>query len=516
MAGGVAAAAAAGPGSAQVRWASAEARLADHRENVGGPEDLSARLKEVAEVFARVPSRRLVVLGEPGSGKTVLALRFTLDLLERRRPEDPVPVVFSLSNWQPDQASLREWMAASLAATYPGATWGRELLAAGRVLLVLDGLDEIPAPLQAHAVRRLNAELDAGAPVLLTCRTGVYTDVVERGDVFTLAAVVELQPLTFEDIRNYLQRTARAARGPDGQRATCWDPILDHLRSRPDEPASRALCQVLTSPLMAAMARTVYDDTGADPAELLAPRFHDPAVLEQHLLDAFVPAAFRDAPTPDGDDARRWLGFLARHMERRRTRDLAWWDLTLALPWPLRSLRPVLLLGGVATAVSLVWGQWKRHSDFAVPMAMAAFTAGVCMGYAVLSRGPAWTARRQSAVPGRRHAPREAVLALTIAVPVGVIVGLSSPLGNEFGPNEFDTQVDVTVWAFLVGFAVFAGLGAAVALAVLGIVGESLPSTVPFGGGASRSEVDGLSRSDGAVPRLSSRVRRALVVGRSR
>ncbi|GED90723.1 NACHT domain-containing NTPase [Streptomyces sp. 6-11-2] len=335
------------PAPLQVRWASADPWLSDHRENIGGPEDLSARLEKITEVFAQVPSRRLVVLGEPGSGKTVLALRFTLDLLERRRPEDAVPVVFPLSNWQPDHQSLQEWMTASLAAAYPGATWGRELLAAGRILPVLDGLDEIPAPLHAHAVRRLNAELNADAPVLLTCRTQEYADVVEHGDVFTAAAVVELQPLPIEGASTYLQRTARPTRGPNGQRTTRWAPVLDRLRSHPDEPTTRALRQVLTSPLMVAMARTVYDDTRTDPAELLAPRFHDPAILEQHLLDAFVPAAFRDAPSANGDDARRWLGFLARHLQHQQTRDLAWWQLRLLLPWPLRQLAPILLLGCV-------------------------------------------------------------------------------------------------------------------------------------------------------------------------
>jgi Cdc6-like AAA superfamily ATPase len=67
------------PDPLQVRWASADPWLADHRENIGGPVDLSDRLEHGAEVFGRVPSKRLVILGRPGSGKTVLALRFTLE-----------------------------------------------------------------------------------------------------------------------------------------------------------------------------------------------------------------------------------------------------------------------------------------------------------------------------------------------------------------------------------------------------------------------------------------------------
>lgn len=471
------------PAPLQVHWASADPWLADHRANIGGPEDLSARLEQVTEVFTRVPSQRLVVLGEPGSGKTVLALRFTLDLLEHRQPEDPVPVVFSLSNWQPDQASLREWMAASLAATYPGATWGRELLAAGRILPVLDGLDEIPASLQAHAVRRLNAEVDAGAPVLLTCRTQVYADVVENGDVFTAAAVVELQPLTFEDTSAYLLRTARPARGPDRQRATHWDPLLAHIRAHPDEPAARALRQVLASPLMVAMARTVYDESGADPAELLDARFHDPAVLEQHLLDAFVPAAFSDVPSPDGDDARRWLGFLARHLQHRQTHDLAWWQLRQMLPWPLRLLGPLLILGCVTVAMSAaVTAGFDRAA--AVPLVVGACVAGVCIGYLVLSHGPTLTAPRRRA--GRRRVPREIVLA-TVAVPLGVTVGAVGKLlivESYFYDDGFDPLAAGQSWSGpgALAIAVAAGLAAALVLAVLGITKDPLPAA-PSGRG---------------------------------
>ncbi|MFD8079211.1 NACHT domain-containing protein [Streptomyces sp. NPDC059718] len=457
------------PAPLQVRWASADPWLADHQENIGGPDDLSARLEQITEVFAQVPSRRLVVLGKPGSGKTVLSLRFTLDLLERRQAEDAVPVLFQLSNWQPDHQGLQEWMAASLSATYPGTTWGRELLAAGRILPVLDGLDEIPAPMQADAVRRLNAELDADAPVLLTCRTEEYADVVEHGDVFTAAAVVELRPLSIADASSYLERTARPTRSPSGRRTTRWAPVLDKLRSTPDDPAARSLGHVLGSPLMVAMARTNYDETGADPAELLAPRFHDSTVLEQHLLDAFVHAAFRDASGAKGDDARRWLGFLAHHLQRHQTRDLAWWQLRLLLPWPLRRLAPILLLGCVIVAVSAA-ATAGLEAAAGVPAMLGAAVAGVCIGYSVLSQGsrsatpPRW--------PGRRPVARVMTLA-ALATPAGVVVGAVGTLLTSEDPLAAGRS-----WSGpgALAIAVAGGLAVASVLDVLGVTRDPLPA----------------------------------------
>ena len=49
-----------------------------------GPEGLAGEGGELVEVLARVPTGRLVVLGEPGSGKTMLMVRLVLDLLARR------------------------------------------------------------------------------------------------------------------------------------------------------------------------------------------------------------------------------------------------------------------------------------------------------------------------------------------------------------------------------------------------------------------------------------------------
>lgn len=63
-----------------------------------GPEDLSGGgTRRLADVLATVPAGRLVVLGEPGAGKTMLMVGLVLDLLARRAPGGPVPVMASLA-----------------------------------------------------------------------------------------------------------------------------------------------------------------------------------------------------------------------------------------------------------------------------------------------------------------------------------------------------------------------------------------------------------------------------------
>ncbi|MFI2077570.1 NACHT domain-containing protein [Streptomyces triculaminicus] len=457
------------PDPLQVSWAVAEPWLSDRCDNADDPPLLGDRLENIVEVFDRVPSKRLVILGTPGSGKTVLAVGFTLDMLHRRQPGDAVPVIFSLSGWRPDRRSLRDWMAASLAVTYPGATWAGELLAAGRVLPVLDGLDEIPEPLRAQAVQRLNAELDPGDPVLLTCRTEVYASEVETGDVFTAASAVELQPLSFEDASAYLIRTARPVRGAEGQRTTRWDPVIAHLHAHPDEPAGKALRQVLQTPLMIAMARTVYSEGEADPADLLHARYSDAAALEQHLLDAFVPAAFKDQP--DASNAQRWLGFLATHLERQHTRDLAWWNLRFALPQPLRTLGPILLLGGMALVFSL---SKVPNSGPGPVIATTAFIAAICVGYLILSHG--LTLQRPRSSKRLRLGGLETLSALTSAALLGAIVGATSTLDFRSG-----YAILTDGWVNLTALAAATGLMNSVLLAIVGITGSPRPSTSSIG-----------------------------------
>jgi hypothetical protein len=102
-----------------VRWHHAPEALMDHPANVHRvpagttpePLDLTGELDRIVEIYQLIPSGRLVILGQAGSGKTILALRFVVDLLGARATTDPVPVIFSLGSWNPTTTSLRDcWL----------------------------------------------------------------------------------------------------------------------------------------------------------------------------------------------------------------------------------------------------------------------------------------------------------------------------------------------------------------------------------------------------------------------
>ncbi|MCM2388308.1 NACHT domain-containing protein [Streptomyces albipurpureus] len=331
-----------------------------------GPEELAGADAEITDVLLRrVPTRRLAVLGPPGSGKTMLLVRMVLAVVEQRSAGDAVPVLFPLASWNPAAQELDEWLVERLIQDYvglgepapaslSGMSRAQALLDHHLILPILDGFDELPAAVRATALDKVNAALPMGQGVVLSSRAADYRDALAVSSAVPVklagAAGIELQPLEPEVVGAYLQRDA----GGEGTAAAArWDLLLADLGSQ----ASSALA--LRTPLMLFLARTIYnprpgEHTAAlpDPAELRdTGRFPDPSSVEAHLFDAFVPAAYRPHPrypcrwTPR--QVERTLVWLARHLQHTLdgTTDIAWWKLHDASPWLVRRVVFGILFG---------------------------------------------------------------------------------------------------------------------------------------------------------------------------
>jgi hypothetical protein len=374
-----------------VQWTNAADQLMDHWQSINGasnrrnPIPLDGDGDHLMETFDRIPSGRLVVLGRAGAGKTMLASRFVLALLADRSSVAgrPVPVIVTLGSWDPKASSLRDWLVGRLIALYPvlaerddtDATVAEQLLVTGHVMPVLDGFDEIPEGLRADAIVGINASLRTGDRLLLTSRPAEYAAAVAAGDVLTAAAVVCLKNLTADDVRSYLPLTTR--RSGTNVTTTKWDPVLDHAYTSPDYPV---IGQVLSTPLMVALARTVFSDTNADPTELLEST--SAAELEDRLLAGLIPAVYSDIhhdnPPCSDREAHRYLSFLASHLRRLGTYDLAWWQLATTavsrIAIGLMSGFLMMLLVGIGVGLLGVLGDWSADGR-TVWLAAGAVTA---------------------------------------------------------------------------------------------------------------------------------------------
>ncbi len=422
--------------SRTVRWASTSSLAA----GAAAAEPASGTAAQIADAFLAAPRGRLVLLGEPGSGKTVLAQALMLDLLRGRTDTELVPVLLPAASWDPGAQSLAEFLTAELHRSY-GVTEGtaRDLAKSGLIVPVLDGLDERPSGDLIGAIVALNRYSASVGAFVITCRTSEYERVVGKtGLAPSGAVVVTLQPVSLADARAYL---SAGAIGDDGR----WPRFFAELASRPESPTAR----LLSSPLYLWLARETYRSPRTDPAELLA--LPDEAAARERLLRALIPTSYEQSPPATRRarsypaNAQRWLSCLAASLREQRTEDLAWWQVPRMLG---RGRLAVLLcaasvvLLGLAADISYAAVTSTTTTPvrvpypellFGIPAAIAALAATV-IPWAV--RNPAAGAAAARSPARARSAPGGAADSLnhgieataTFLATVGILGGLATAI----------------------------------------------------------------------------------------
>jgi hypothetical protein len=130
----------------------------------------SFQKRSVSEIYDA--AGLLLILGEPGSGKTTTSLDLARLLLDRSQKDtrERVPVVLNLSSFRASarwpgtrqkRQSLAEWIALELSQKYRVPTKiGRLWLEKDYLIPILDGLDEVQKTLQPDWVGAINAFIE--------------------------------------------------------------------------------------------------------------------------------------------------------------------------------------------------------------------------------------------------------------------------------------------------------------------------------------------------------------------
>lgn len=364
-------------------------------ERGSAPIPLKGHFDQIAEVFGQpgMP-KRLVVLGEPGRGKSMIVQWLMLQLLRSLQESKPlpsnftVPVFLPVANWSPAEP-LADWAAARMAENYQslakivpdskGAarTLAYRIVTAHRVLLILDGLDEMAQHNFGMALDRLSEAVVGGHHLVITCRTSEYRQIMATTKRAPLAKtpVVELAPLPMAEVCAYL-------RDANSSEIDRWEVLLDHLEAEPEG----TLASALSCALNVWLVRTVYRDTDSSPEKLV-----DIAASEgsegvtRHLLAALVEATYGQPSDPyparrpkQVEGVHKALVLLARYLNSREDKngredkqDIEWWRLHQVVPRTVIGVSIGLIVGSLLGAVvGLVMG------------VRAGFTAGIGLGTA--------------------------------------------------------------------------------------------------------------------------------------
>ncbi|WP_017326833.1 NACHT domain-containing NTPase [Synechococcus sp. PCC 7336] len=267
----------------------------DRRLQVRDRPEVALEAREtVVEVFDRVDVKgRLLILGQPGSGKTTMLLELAKDLLERAATSDgdPVPVIFELSAWKDSNQTIAAWLVGQLKGLYnlpvqKGGMWVKQ----NAILPLLDGLDELGMERQVECVAAINEFLqeDVRRQGVVCCRKEEF----DRGGV-TLARLngaIYLQPLSDRQIRDYLGVLERSG---------LW-PLLE---------GDRELMALARAPFLLTIMVASYRGK--------------PIRNRQELFEAYIDVQFdRDlkdsgysgGEAPGREQTRLWLARLARQL----------------------------------------------------------------------------------------------------------------------------------------------------------------------------------------------------------
>src|SRR5215213_9014916 len=111
------------------------------------PEPVSERIADDIVATFESSKRRMLIVGEPGSGKTIAAYSLIEYLDEREGAEGRIPLLVNLSAWEAQddlKAFLVDYLCSSVGYQVRERAVASAFIGSDRYNLVLDGLDEIP------------------------------------------------------------------------------------------------------------------------------------------------------------------------------------------------------------------------------------------------------------------------------------------------------------------------------------------------------------------------------------
>jgi hypothetical protein len=242
----------------------------------------------------------LLILGEPGAGKTTLVLDLAHELLTRAEsdPTHPIPVILNLSSFALKNQPLAAWLIDQLQLVYSvpprlSQTWIQE----DQLLLLLDGLDEVVPSAYSACIRAINAyRVEHFVPLVVCSRSREYLSQQEH---LALPSAVVVQPLTDSQVEAYLIQA--------GKPMAAVRKVLQ---------TNLVLHELMTTPLMLSVVTLAY--RGKAVKDL--PRLGSAEEQQRQIFASYIKRMLEQGGTEhrySPQHSMHWLTWLARQMKQR-------------------------------------------------------------------------------------------------------------------------------------------------------------------------------------------------------
>ena len=250
-------------------------------------ENIASEIDKILKTNAR-----LLLIGDPGAGKTTILLFAAINILNDAR-EPKLPLLLNLATWS-EERDFAEWYAQSIAHTYSlSPVFVRELLRRNAVVPFFDGFDEVAEKHRDDCFQKMAAYFgdQSNRQLIVSSRKKEYAAAKADAPVY---AEIEVQPLSLAQIKMSLSENAQSQAA---------DRALLHALEH-----DRWLAEAVETPFYLNTASFLFGKGQRTLADFPF-RTRNKKGRQAELVNIFV------AEQVPGERDRKYLSFLAKEME---------------------------------------------------------------------------------------------------------------------------------------------------------------------------------------------------------
>ncbi|MFB2935863.1 HEAT repeat domain-containing protein [Aerosakkonemataceae cyanobacterium BLCC-F154] len=210
--------------------------------------------------------KHIAIIGEPGAGKTTL-LGELAERLAKNSPDFPICIRLAdlrsstiadylLNNWLSKALQFIDFDAENVTPEIRKSF--KQLFAAGKVWLLLDGVDEMAATSPIEALARIREQLTdwvGKARVVLTCRLNVWDAAISNTLTdFDTYKTLEFEPDDVDEfIRQWFEEASQDEKRRNSGNETFWREQGKRLTRQLKEPGKERIKELVRNPLRLSM-----------------------------------------------------------------------------------------------------------------------------------------------------------------------------------------------------------------------------------------------------------------------